>query len=67
LPSLVGVVSGGPEPVTERGHLPRAGATACGVVGHLAEAIGLGDPCTSAGYCPVNRVGRLGTHASDPV
>ena len=40
---VVGVVAAGPEPVAERRHLALAQPAHAGVVGHLAEPVGLGD------------------------
>ena len=44
LAHVLGVVPAGTEPVTERRHLVRAKPAHTGVVVHLAQTVGLGDP-----------------------
>ena len=63
---VVRVVAAGAEPVAERRHLAGGSQRIRESSSILPRPSVWVTPCTS-GYWPVNSVGRLGTHASEPV
>ncbi len=60
---VMGVVTGGPKPVTQRGHLAFSQPTQAGVVGRLAQPVGLGHP-VHVGVLPGEQC-RTAGHASE--